>query len=188
MNLIHRTKLMLAIAVAIYAIVATTAPGAAACGSGIAVSDISNIAWMENPFPRASPAVYVELERWAELSRTGPMYGGVRYVYTRPRRVERPEDAAAVFAVASRIVMDAEFFALDPRRGPLGLDSIYRTISAKRCSTIVQFEFSPGDDPRLNALFAKLTELARGAAWSPASGEPPARIPVFHLPTEQPAP
>ena len=47
---------------------------------------------------------------------------------------------------------------------------------------------SPGDDPRLNALFAQLTELARGAAWSAASGEPPPRIPIFHLPTEQPAP
>jgi hypothetical protein len=188
MNLIHRTKLMLAIAVAISAIVTTTAPAAAACGSGIAVSDVSNVAWMEDPFPRGSPAVYVELDRWAELSRTGPMYRGVRYVYSRPRRVERPDDAPALFAAAARIVTNAGFFTLDPRRGPLGLDSIYRTISAKRCGTIVQFEFSPGDDPRLNALFAQLTELARGAAWSAANGEPPPRIPIFHLPTEQPGP
>ncbi len=188
MSLMQRTKLMLGIVVAIGTIVARLAPAAAGCGSGIAVSDVSNVAWMEDPFPRGLPGAYVELDRWAELSRTGPMFRGVRYVYSRPRRVERPDDAAVLFAAASRMVVDAGFFTLDPRRGPLGLDSISRTISAKRCGTIVQFEFSPGDDPRLNVLFAQLTELARGAAWSAASGKPPPRIPIFRLPTEQPVP
>ena len=166
--------------------VATIAPAAAACGVGIAASDISNIAWMEDQFPRAVPPTYVELDRWAELSRTGPRYYGVRYTFSRPRRSERADDAPAVFNAAARILVDFGFFTFDPQYGRLGLDAIYRTITAKRCGTTVQFEFFGGAEPRLEALFSQLTALERGAAWPAAKGEIPERIPVFHFPTAAP--
>jgi hypothetical protein len=180
------TKFALVTALALAAIAITTAPAGAACGSGIAASDISNIAWMENQFPRAVPPTYVELNRTGELSRTGPIHYGVRYVFGRPKRSERADDAPALFDAAARILVDFGFFSFDPQYPRLGLDAIHRTISAKRCGAIVQFEFFAGAEPRLEALFSRLTALERGAAWSAAKGEVPERIPVLHFPTVAP--
>src|SRR3981081_2321531 len=122
-----RTKFALLPALALGAFAITTAPAGAACGAGIAAGDISNIAWMENQFPRAVPPTYVELDRTAELSRTGPFYYGLRYVYSRPKRSERANDAPALFNAAARILIDFGFFDFDPQYGRLGLDAIYRT-------------------------------------------------------------
>jgi hypothetical protein len=186
MNAVRKTMTALKSLASVVAIVATAAPAAAACGAGIAAGDISNIAWMENQFPRAVPPTYVELDRTAELSRTGPFYYGLRYVYSRPKRSERANDAPALFNAAARILIDFGFFDFDPQYGRLGLDAIYRTVSAKRCGVTVQFEFFGGAEPRLEALFSQLTQLERGAAWSAAKGEVPERIPVFHVPTAPP--